>query len=339
MRMTIFAGRVAVRKGIVLLLALSLATLWGCPNRRQHHIAAKPKHIYIADTTNNRIVRIDDMTGKGWKSLGTIASTDTNHFDRPQGLYVDEDEPNHIYVADTGNCRIVRMDDITGLNWQIFGRRGDGASQFNQPTSIFIDGSDHLHVADRNNDRITATDDMAGIHWIEFGKQGTGYNQFSYPTAIFVDASEHIYVADTMNLPANIGNNRIVRMDDMYGLGWTTFPDAKTTVKAPFASPTGLFVDHANHIYVVDSLNSRISRMDDMTGKDIVSLGGPGGGALRFNQPNGIFVDEEGHIYIADTGNDRIVRIDDMTGKGWVTFGYTGKGVGEFNNPSGIFVR
>ena len=328
-----------MRKGIMLLLALSLMTLWGCPKHTQAQPADKPKHIYIADTTNNRIVRIDDMTGKGWVSLGSNASADANHFDKPQGLYVDDEDPLHIYIADTGNCRIVRMDDMTGLNWEIFGRRGDGASQFNQPTSIFVDGSEHLHIADRNNDRVVEADDMTGTHWTDLGKEGSSYNQFSYPNAIFVDPSEHIYIADSMNIPTKTINNRIVRMDDMYGLNWVTFPDAKTAGKGPFANPSGLFVDHANHIYVTDSLNDAVYRMDDITGKHLVSLGGPGGTRLKFNQPTAIFVDDDGHIYIADSGNDRIVRMDDMTGKGWIAFGTSGQGVAQFNTPSGIFVR
>ncbi|MCW3095366.1 MAG: repeat containing protein, partial [Chthonomonadaceae bacterium] len=321
-----------VRKGIVLLLALGLVTLWGCPKRPGAQTVDRPRHIYITDTGNNRLVRIDDVSGKGWTSLGSTASTEANHFDKPQGLYVDENEPSHIYVADTGNCRIVRMDDMTGANWEIFGRRGDGASQFNQPTGIFVDGSDHLHVADRNNDRIATTDDMTGTHWLELGKQGSGENQFSYPNAIFVDPSEHMYVADSNNIPAKVVNNRIVRMDDMYGLNWISY-------KGSFARPSGIFVDHANHIYVTDSLNDNLSRMDDMHGKNLVTLGGPGGTRLRFNQPGGVFVDDDGHIYVADTGNDRIVRMDDMTGRGWVTFGTPGKGVNQLDSPCGVFVR
>jgi len=76
-----------------------------------------------------------------------------------------------------------------------------------------------------------------------------------------------------------------------------------------------------------------------MKGKNLIFLGGPGGGPLKFNQPIGIFVDDDGHIYIADSGNDRIVRIDDMAGKGWIAFGTSGKGDGQFNTPSGVFMR
>lgn len=89
-------------------------------------------------------------------------------------------------------------------------------------------------------------------------------------------------------------------------------------------------------IYVTDRDNSRIVRMDDMTGAGSVSIGSYGSGTYQFINPQGIFVDTAEKIYVADS---RIVRIDDMTGAGWTTFGTLGSGTNQFSGPSGIFVR
>ena len=83
--------------------------------------------------------------------------------------------------------------------------------------------------------------------------------------------------------------------------------------------------------------DSRIIRIDDMTGKGWISFGTTGKGVNQFNNPNHLTVRPDGKIYIADSQNDRIVRIDDMTGKGWVTYGISGR-TGEPNTPSQVLL-
>src|SRR5256885_9043438 len=67
--------------------------------------------IYVADESNNRIVRMDDMTGAGWTPFGTFGSG-MNQFKFPSGIYVSAAE--QILVADVDNHRIVRKDRMTG---------------------------------------------------------------------------------------------------------------------------------------------------------------------------------------------------------------------------------
>ncbi len=92
-------------------------------------------------------------------------------------------------------------------------------------------------------------------------------------------------------------------------------------------------------IFNFNYTNSRIMRIDDMTGKNWVSFGTVGEGVNQFHNPNHLTIGPEGKIYIADSQNDRIVRIDDMTGKGWITYGISGRagepGPSQVNLPSG----
>ncbi len=67
-------------------------------------------------------------------------------------------------------------------------------------------------------------------------------------------------------------------------------------------------------------IDSRIIRIDDMTGKNWVSFGTFGSGVNQLHDPSHLVVGPDGKIYIADKGNKRIVRIDDMTGKNWITY-------------------
>lgn len=79
--------------------------------------------------------------------------------------------------------------------------------------------------------------------------------------------------------------------------------------------------------------DSRIIRIDDLTGKNWVSLGTYGKGINQFRNPNHLTVGPDGKLYVVDSVNDRIVRIDDMTGKGWTAYGVSGR-TGEPNTPS-----
>jgi DNA-binding beta-propeller fold protein YncE len=99
--------------------------------------------IYVADAGNHYIVQMDDMTGKNWTSLGnntpgipTPSYTKKQQWFLPFDVFVDS--AGKIYVADTTNNRITRMDDMTGKNWITFGAGGSGTNQFKFPRTVFI---------------------------------------------------------------------------------------------------------------------------------------------------------------------------------------------------------
>jgi sugar lactone lactonase YvrE len=95
--------------------------------------------IYVADTGNCRIARFDDMTGANWVTQG-IQGTGALQFQCQSsqlgGIFVDS--AGRILVADTGNARIVRMEDMTGAGWTTLGSFGSGTNQFVSPNSVFV---------------------------------------------------------------------------------------------------------------------------------------------------------------------------------------------------------
>ena len=131
--------------------------------------------------------------------------------------------PGRIYVADTYNCRIDRMDDITGANWKTFGTCGSGANQFSTGglADLAVDSLGRIYVADPGNGRMDRFDDMTGTNWTTFGTPGSGTDQLIGAQGVAVDSSNRIYIADA-------GNRRIVRIDDMAGTNWTTLTQSPT---------------------------------------------------------------------------------------------------------------
>lgn len=72
-----------------------------------------------------------------------------------------------------------------------------------------------------------------------------------------------------------------------------------------FSAPEDLFIADTGMIYVVDTGNSRIVRMD----AEFQVTGIFSGGESPLNRPRGIYVDDFGDMFIADTGNNRIVHL------------------------------
>ena len=82
-------------------------------------------------------------------------------------------------------------------------------------------------------------------------------------------------------------------------------------------------VDGAGNLYIADSANQRIRRVDATTGtiSTIAGMGywdygGDGGPATQahLRHPRGVAVDGDGNVYIADTDNNRIRKVDAATG-------------------------
>ncbi len=95
--------------------------------------------IYVADQGNDRIVRFDDMHGKNWMTIGGFGTDrQVGKLYAPSGVCVDNQ--GRIYVSQcSSNHRLVRMDDMDGTNWTIFGQGGSGPYEFSSPMGIFVD--------------------------------------------------------------------------------------------------------------------------------------------------------------------------------------------------------
>lgn len=280
-----------------------------------------------------------------------------------------------VYIADTGNNRIVGTADILGSNWSSIGTLGAGANQFSAPWGVAVESS-KIYVSDSGNCRIVRMDNITGANWTAYGTCGAGIGQFSNPEGLWVDSSGKIYVADT-------GNNRIVRMDDMIGTNFTSLgtlgngtgqfssPAAVTTDAAGniyvadnanarvvefsdmlgtnwavwqfplnYLTPDGVAVDSAGKIYTTDSLQSQVIRADNISGANEVSLNV--NYLLYLNGvegPSGIFVDSNGGIYIADTRNNRVDRLFDMTYSNMIVLGAAGSGIGNLSAPHAVVTQ
>lgn len=166
------------------------------------------QRIYVSDNGNNRIIRMDNITGQGWVEL------DISSYNPSQGYVgIALDSTNRIYLLIKLQNKVIRLDGMTDSTAETFGSSGTGVNQFAGPSDIEVGPDDKIYLADSGNSRIARFDDMTGTGWTTYGSLGTVTGKFKFPTGIEIDSNGTIYVADT-------GNYRVVQMNDMTGANW-----------------------------------------------------------------------------------------------------------------------
>lgn len=126
-------------------------------------------NLYVADTWNARVVKFspegewlatwgsgEQDLGEGRRATITDGVPERNAaaplgFFGPRGVAVDS--AGRVYVADTGNKRIVVTDDSGNFLYQ-WGYAGSEPGAFNEPTSLAIDANGNVVVADTWNGRV-----------------------------------------------------------------------------------------------------------------------------------------------------------------------------------------
>jgi sugar lactone lactonase YvrE len=188
----------------------------------------------------------------------------------PSGVAVGSS--GHVFVADTLNNRVVKM-DADGSNQTVIG------SGFRSPFGVAVDSSGHVFVADTDNSRVVKMD-------ADGSNQTTVSSGFAGPYGVAVDSSGHVFVADT-------GNSRVVKMD--------VDGSNQTVIGSGFSYPYGVAADSSGHVFVADTDNSRVVKMDaDGSNQTAFESG--------FFYPYGVGVDSSGHVFVA--GNGRVVTLD-----------------------------
>ncbi len=301
-------------------------------------------NIYIADTFNYRIRKLSIDTG----IISTVAGISTSGFsgdgllataseiNAPYGVSVDDS--GNIYIADTYNHRIRRVDAVTGSITTVAGNgsaafSGDGgpatSASLNNPRKVIVDKGGNIYIADTNNNRIRMVDASSGIITTVAGNgsgafAGDGGAATSasiyWPYSVAIDNSGNLYIADYSNMrirKVEKATGIISTVAGKGGTGYITFSgEGGPATSASIGTPYGVTVDVVGNIYLAASY--RILKVDTVTGilntvagSGLVGFSGDGGLATTadLDGPSGIAIDTAGSVYFADTRNHRIRKI------------------------------
>lgn len=308
-------------------------------------------HLYICDSGSNRIRRIDresrvitTVVGTGqWGFNGDGPALDVNLTYPAAIAFAAADV---LYIADTQAHRIRRYDPRTGMVTTIAGMWSDEDEEREQPLvarnlvvlsgdSIGIDFSD-----DHGWLRPECSDGLDLSFYLDDGRPATEARLYDL-VGIAVDRRGDVYVVDK-------GSHRVRRIHMDTGIISTVAGicrygydgDGKAAIKSMLHAPEGVVFDPWDNMYVSDTMNHRVRRVDARTGvittvagngdsgyedknmggcgmarfvsKESAGLLKHGDGALAVeavvNAPVGLALDSQGNLYICERGENKIRR-------------------------------
>lgn len=323
--------------------------------------------IFIGDWGNERVRKvgpdgaITTVAGTGAPSRGASGSAalpgdarpaTSISIETPEGVALAPD--GTLYVADTGNGRILRVTPA-GMATTVAGKDPGTPPQEGVPALSSVLGSPAavaaapdgtLYVAATQDSRVWRItpagilSTLAGTGNARFSGDGGRATQadLNYPEGVAVGRDGAVYIADT-------GNHRIRRVTPdgvITSVAGALLPgftgDGGPASRARLQDPTGVAVGPDGTVYIADTGNHRIRRVTPDgaiatiagTGEDaFFGDGGPATQAM-LDSPIGIVVAPDGSLYVADSGNERVRRIAPdgaiSTVAGTGTPGYRGDG-------------
>lgn len=206
------------------------------------------------------------------------------------------------------------------------------AAPFSAPAGVAVLGTT-VYISDVANNTIWSRDLETGVETLIAGSLGSGYSgdggpagdaQLTGPRGLAVDPAGNLFIADS-------GNHAVRRIavdgtiTTVAGTGNRGFSgDGGSAKRARLNTPTAVAIDSKGNLYIADTLNHRIRKVNragtivTVAGSGALSTVGHGTGGFGFSGdggpaisaqlsiPEGVAIDGHGNLFIADTGNDRI---------------------------------
>ena len=295
-------------------------------------------NVYFVDMNNNKVRKVS-AAGiiSTYAGTGTSGSTGDNgpassaQLTHPSGISVDVN--GNAYIADYGNSKIRKVSSLAIITTYAgtgnYGSSGDGGAatlaQLYSPLGVSVDISGILYIIDNYSSLIRMVS-ITGIITTFAGTGASGISSgdgglaiaatFGYITAISADIFGKLYIADP--------NNNIIRMVSSSGI-ITTFAgmilyggDGDAATLALINQPSDVSVDLFGNIYIVDSDNNRIRKVNSagiittFAGTGSTGSDGDDGPATsaQLNLPFGVSADGNGNVYIADYFNNKIRMVN-----------------------------
>lgn len=324
----------------------------------------KEGNVFICELFGN-VVRKVDKTGTITTVAGSYKGNEDNSgyegdggaatsalLSSPEYLAIDKDD--NIIITDNGNNLIRKIDKagiITSIagngSLSLFGDNSEAVSaSFSDPYRIAADAAGNLYISDSGNNAVRKID-TKGVITTVAGHGIAGYKgdkgpaasaELNYPDGVTVDKAGNLYICDH--------DNNVIRKVDTTGIITTIagngkrgyLGDGKSAITASLAGPEDIAIDSVGNIYICDTGNNVIRKVDTngiittVAGKRMFDIAQNGDLAtsIDLKQPDTIALDALGNLYIGEWNKSDVLKVDPngkitrVAGNG--TSGYSGDG-------------
>ena len=251
----------------------------------------RAQNLYIADTHNNRVRRVDAQTHVITTIAGTGAADFSGdgtaaglaHLRAPLALALDGAQ--HLFIADSGNHRVRSIDLVSGVISTVAGTgrqgfAGDGGpatlATFDTPSGLVLDASGDLFVADAGNRRVREVSSATRQVVTVAGSTGMSVPLLR-PEGLSFDANGGLLISDAGNqcvylLDLSTGRLSVIAGQRLQAFGG----DRGIATLAMLDTPTGVAVAPNGDVAIADSGNSRIRLVSTAGDGTISTVAGVG---------------------------------------------------------------
>lgn len=269
--------------------------------------------VYVADTGNNRIVKMD---AKG-KVLATFTGPKEKPLNKPSGIYVDDEE--NMFIADTGNSRITCLSSNGEYKKQYVKPNSTllGSNFTFDPSKIFVNSTGYLFVLKSSS--FLSMDEQNNFRGF-IGAKEVGFDFRRMLIRIFAskdqkdrtvkknpDAYSNFVIAEDGMIYGTVGNAASGQIRKLNSVGKNTYPNIfygeksidknKNQVAPNFVD---IAVDKDGIISVLEKNLGKIYQYDQ-EGNLLAVFGGLGDYKGTFQIPSSLAVDKDGKIYVIDS--------------------------------------
>ena len=263
------------------------------------------------------------------------------------------DGAGNLYLVDYFARSVREINSLSGIITTIAGNgsggnTGDGGpatlATLQAPIAVALDTSGDLYIADGQSSVVRRVDAATGIISTFAGNGSSGYSgdgaaatsaQLNFPDALAVDSGGIVYIADdSNNVIRKVAGGVITTLAGTGTAGYSG--DGGLATSATLNDPEGLAVDAFGNVYISDSANFLVRKVDVTTGiittvagtfnNGVETYTGDGGEAIQagLSYTEDVAIDPNGLIYIADSDNHAVREV--ITPVGLATFATVARG-------------
>jgi sugar lactone lactonase YvrE len=307
--------------------------------------------LYICDSGSNRIRKVDCKSGiittvvgtgqAGFNGDGPALEVNLTY---PSALAIDRQDA--LYIADAQAHRIRRYDPRTQEITTVAGFWTAEDEEREQPLvakNLVVLSGDAIGIDFSTDDgwlKPVCSDGIDLTHYLDDGRPALEARLYDI-VGLAIDLDDHLYVVDK-------GSHRVRKIDGRSGIISTVAGvcrygydgDGKEAVRSMLHAPEAVIFDSSGNMYISDTSNHRVRKVDAMGRISTVAGNGDSGyedkhmggcGAARFvakdaggmlkhgdgslaveavvNAPVGLSLDSQGHLYICERGENKIRRV------------------------------